>query len=328
MIKFLIISSLILMSGCAGIPAYNATGCASILECREDAEIVKLPSHQELLNLPPAKVRPIVAVYSFDDKTGQRRRQDGVASFSTAVSQGAMEMLIDALKTAGNGTWFRVVERGGLDHLVRERQIVRSTRQDFAKDGEKAQVQPLLFAGMLIEGGIIGYDANTETGGMGARWLGVGATTQYRRDSVIVSLRAISTLTGEVLLNVQSKKTILSVGGGFDVFKFMDMDTQLLEIENGVSFNESVTYATRTAIEAAVLAMIQQGHERGFWEITQPQQDTGAMTDKGTNEEVGTEIAVKPSVYNEDKLFDSRWTGKILRSPTKDPEPKGDQNGE
>jgi curli production assembly/transport component CsgG len=135
-------------------------------------------------------------------------------------------------------------------------------------------------------------------------------------------------LTGEVLLNVQSKKTILSVGGGFDVFKFMDMDTQLLEIENGVSFNESVTYATRTAIEAAVLAMIQQGHERGFWEITQPQQDTGAMTDKGTNEEVGTEIAVKPSVYNEDKLFDSRWTGKILRSPTKDPEPKGDQNGE
>ena len=74
MIKFLIISSLILMSGCAGIPAYNATGCASILECREDAEIVKLPSHQELLNLPPAKVRPIVAVYSFEDKTGQRRR--------------------------------------------------------------------------------------------------------------------------------------------------------------------------------------------------------------------------------------------------------------
>ena len=42
-------------------------------------------------------------------------------------------MVIDALKTAGGGTWFRVVERNGIDHLVRERQIIRSARQDFAK---------------------------------------------------------------------------------------------------------------------------------------------------------------------------------------------------
>ena len=31
--------------------------------------------------------------------------------------------------------------------------------------------------------------------------------------------------------------------------------------------NESVTYATRSAIEAGVLELIYQGHERGFWEI-------------------------------------------------------------
>ena len=64
------------------------------------------------------------------------------------------------------------------------------------------------------------YDTNIESGGRGARTLGIGHQASYRRDVVTVSLRGISTLTGEVLLNVQSKKTILSVGSGFDVFKF------------------------------------------------------------------------------------------------------------
>ena len=85
----------------------------------------------ELLNFP-AEVKPIVAVYNFADYTGQRR-MDGVASFSTAVTQGGTELLIDALKTAGGGTWFRVVERAGIDNLVRERQIIRSTRDKVSK---------------------------------------------------------------------------------------------------------------------------------------------------------------------------------------------------
>ena len=45
------------------------------------------------------------------------------------------------------------------------------------------------------------------------------------------------------------------------------MDTKLLEIEDGNGFNESVTYATRSAIEVAVLELIYQGHDRGYWEI-------------------------------------------------------------
>ncbi len=125
----------------------------------------------------------------------------------------------------------------------------------------------MLFAGILLEGGIIGFDTNMESGGRGARYLGVGRTVSYRRDVVTVSLRGISTLTGEVLLNVQTKKTILSVGAGFDVFKFIDMDTELVEYEDGVAENESVTVATRAAIEAAVLALIKQGDKRGYWEI-------------------------------------------------------------
>ena len=237
--------------------------------CVEGPEVVKLPSYIELMQLPPAKEKPIVAVYNFIDKTGQRKNREGIADFSTAVTQGGVEMVIDALKTAGEGKWFRVVERNGIDALVRERQIIRSARTDYAKatNTEAKGVQPLLFAGMIIEGGIIGYDSNIKTGGRGARTLGIGFARRYQQDVVTVSMRAVSVLTGEVLLNVQTRKTVLSYGSSGDVFRFVEQGTQLIEIEDGVGNNESVTYATRTAIEAAVLELIYQGHERGFWQI-------------------------------------------------------------
>ena len=235
--------------------------------CIEEPEVIRLPSYVELLNLPPAKEMPIVAVYGFLDKTGQRKEREGIADFSTAVTQGGTEMLIDALKTAGDGKWFRVVERTGIDNLVRERQIIRSARQEFAGDGGPQPLNPLLFAGMIIEGGIIGYDTNIKTGGRGARLLGIGKSKRYQQDVVTVSVRAISVLTGEVLLNVQSKKTILSYGGSGDIFRFVDNSTTLVEYEDGVGNNESVTYATRTAIEAGVLELVYQGHERGYWKI-------------------------------------------------------------
>ena len=237
--------------------------------CVEQPEVVKLPAYIDLLNLPPAENKPVVAVYGFLDKTGQRKDSVTGQSFSTAVTQGGTELLIDALKTAGGGTWFRVVERQGIDALVRERQIIRSGRDEAAKKlGEESKgVGPLLFAGMIIEGGIIGYDSNVKTGGRGARTLGIGWSRSYRQDIVTVSVRAVSVLTGEILLNVQTKKSILSYGSGGDVFRFIEQGTQLIEYEDGVGNNESVTYAVRTAIEAAVLEMVYQGDERGFWTI-------------------------------------------------------------
>ena len=154
------------------------------------------------------------------------------------------------------------------------RQIVRSTRSEQAKQAgldEFQELQPMLFAGMILEGGIVGYDSNIETGGTGARYLGIGTTNQYRRDNITVSLRAVSTLTGEVILNVQTNKTVLSSGQAGDVFRFLDMDTKLLELESGMTQNESVTYAVRSAIESAVLELIKQGDERGYWKIVYPE---------------------------------------------------------
>ena len=270
---------LILLAGCSSIPIPYTKDCRSdLVECVEDPKQVMLPTFERLMNLPPAETMPIVAVYSFTDQTGARKRRDNIADFSSAVTQGAATLLIDALKAAGNGTWFRVVERVGIDHLVRERQIVKSTREDFE---ETRILNPLLFAGMILEGGIIGYDSNIETGGRGARTLGIGGQTQYRRDIVVISLRAVSTLTGEILLNVQTSKTVLSTALGYDVFKFIDIDTQLIEIEDGITQNESNTYSVRACIEAAVLALIEQGDSRGYWKINYPvpEETTDEQTD-------------------------------------------------
>ena len=272
----LILAAPILISSCASIVppgGLNATNCNPSLNlaCVEDPQVVEMPTHEQLRNLPKPEKPVIVAVYKYMDKTGQRKQKGNAAMFSTAVTQGGETMLIDALKSAGEGNWFRVVERVGLDHLTRERQIVRTTREQYNTDGEdKTGLAPLLFAGIILEGGIIGFDTNIETGGVGARTLGVGYSQQYRRDIVTVSLRAVSTLTGEILLNVQASKTILSIADGYDVFKFVDMDTQLVEIEDGMTENESVTRSLRSTIEAAVLELIYQGDERGFWKINWP----------------------------------------------------------
>ena len=272
------------IQGCASMVAprgLSATNCAPALEmpsgtryiqCVEDPKVVELPTHEELRQLPPAEKMPVVAVYSFLDLTGQRKSAGGVAMFSTAITQGASTMLIDALKTAGNGKWFRVVERVGIDHLTRERQIVRTTRQQYDEEDDTG-LAPLLFAGIILEGGVIGFDTNIETGGRGARYLGIGMSQAYRRDIVTVHLRAVSTLTGEILLNVQTSKTILSIANGFDVFKFIDMDTQLVEIEDGMTENESVTRSLRSCIEAAVLELIYQGEEHEFWKVNRPEDE-------------------------------------------------------
>ena len=286
--------SVILLTGCASFPQWSdqprdcndragkyaegwnkdvVTGVQKSMArkyiCVDNPEVVKLPSYLELLALPKAQERPIVAVYQFQDKTGQRKAREGIADFSTAVTQGGVEMVIDALKTAGGGTWFRVAERNGIDHLVRERQIIRSARDDYARStGETPQgLQPLLFAGMIIEGGVIGYDTNLKSGGTGARYLGIGATKQYREDTVTVSLRTVSVSTGEILMEVLITKTILSVAVNQDVFRFIEMGTELVEVENGVTKNESVTIALQKAIETGVYETILEGNRRGYWSV-------------------------------------------------------------
>jgi len=229
----------------------------------KDSKILELQS-EKLKNLPAAQVQPTVAVYpnSFKDLTGQRKSNSTFALFSTAVTQAPEAYLIRALKHAANGKFFKVVERVGLDDLTKERQLIRSTRQEF---DEETKLKPLLFAGLLIQGGVVSYDTNITSGGVGARYLGIGSSKQYREDTVSVSLRLVSVSTGEVLTEVLVSKNILSAGISQDVFRFIEMGTELVEIEGGFTENESVSIALQRAVETGVLNIITIGIERGYW---------------------------------------------------------------
>jgi len=220
---------------------------------------------EELKNLPAAKSRPTIAIYpnSFKDLTGQRRSNSTFALFSTAITQAPEAFLIRAFKHTSGGKFFRVVERVGLDDLTKERQLIRSTRQEFEEDNK---MKPLLFAGLLVQGGVVSYEANLKSGGAGARYLGIGSSKQYREDAVTISLRLVSVSTGEVLTETLVSKSILSTSISQDIFRFIETGTELVEIEGGVAENESVSIALQKAIETGVLNIIKIGIERGYWE--------------------------------------------------------------
>ena len=232
----------------------------------DQAEIQEFVFNKELRDLPPMVQKPTVAIYAFTDLTGQRKPSENLSSFSTAVTQAPEVFLIRALRGAGYGEVFQVVERKGLENLSKERQLIKSTRESYDGEGIN-RLPPLLFAGLIIEGGVVGYDTNTLTGGAGARYLGIGVSKRYVKDNVTVSLRLVSVATGEVLIDVISTKTILSVGYSQDLFRFVEVGTALVEVENGTAQNESVNIATQKAIEEAVLQLIKDGKAKGYWEF-------------------------------------------------------------
>jgi curli production assembly/transport component CsgG len=223
---------------------------------------------------PPAGGPVPVAVYSFRDLTGQRKSQANIASLSSAVTQGAENYLIKALQDVGDSRWFTVLERVGLENLIKERQMIRQMREQY--QGRDAKPLPaMIFAGIIMEGGIVGYDSNTITGGSGMRLFGIGASTQYQSDTVTVTLRTVSVSTGEVLTSTTVTKTVLSYMDKLTLLRFVDDGTTLganalaLEGEIGGSINESINKAIDIAVQAAVVNTIQEGSRKGIWAFKQ-----------------------------------------------------------
>ncbi len=210
-----------------------------------------------------------IAVYEFKDYTGQRKPSQRFSQLSTAVTQGADSWVIDALQNAGKGDWFTVIERGGLNNLVKERQLAKSTYEQYEQGETKPQLKPLKLAGLILEGGIIGYDANVVSGGNGLRYFGIGGDTSYRTDQVSVSMRLVSVNSGKVLLTVNVTKTIASVKDDFNVFRFFEMGTRAFELESGAAANEPTSVAVKTAIDQAIIDMIYKGEEKGLWDFEQ-----------------------------------------------------------
>ena len=255
----------LILSGCAVIQSTGLTETDPTITTQREG----VKKEFDIIPGPATGKQLSVAVYSFLDKTGQRRPQANVASLSTAVTQGAETFLIQALQGVGQGKWFDVVERVGIDNLVKERTIIKQMRE--AYEGKDAKpLMPMQFAGMIIEGGIIGYDTTVSSGGAGMRIFGIGKQTQWSQDTVTISLRMVSVNTGKVLATVTVQKTILSTADSMTALRFFDNATKAFEAEAGLTINEPGTYAVKAAVELGVVELIKEGERKGIWEFKKP----------------------------------------------------------
>lgn len=254
------------------------------------------PATITLKSLPLPKEQVVVGVYKFKDQTGQYKPTEIGSTFSTAVTQGATSILIKALQ---DSKWFVPIERENLSNLLNERNIIRSTRQEYATDSniKEAPLTPLLFAGVLLEGGIISYDSNIITGGYGARYFGAGASTQYRQDRVSIYLRLVSTSNGKILNTVYVSKTILSQSVDASLFRYVNLN-RLLEVETGFTRNEPVQLAVTEAIEKAVEGLVVDGIKDKIWEVKASNDEVTAFLDAYAKEKEEADLAL---LYGRDK---------------------------
>jgi curli production assembly/transport component CsgG len=235
--------------------------CTSALHPLETERVkpgINSKVHKSLKEMPEPQSKVVAAVYRFRDQTGQYKPTQTGASWSTAVTQGATSILIKSMEDSG---WFTPIEREGVSNLLNERQIIQKTRQ---QNNQSGQLPPLLFAGVLLEGGVIGYDTNVITGGGGLRFLGTAASGQYRKDQVTIYLRAVSTKTGRVLETVHTTKSIISQELQSGAFRYIDTN-RLLEAEAGFTYNEPPVMAVTEAIDEAVKMLIINGENDGVW---------------------------------------------------------------
>ncbi|WKK74315.2 CsgG/HfaB family protein [Marivirga salinae] len=218
--------------------------------------------YKQLTSLPEPKDKIVAAVYKFRDQTGQYKESETGASWSTAVTQGATSILLRAMEESG---WFIPIEREGLSNLLNERKIIRSSRANYT-DVKDQLLPPLVFAGIIIEGGIVSFDSNIKTGGAGLRYFGSGSSGQYREDRVTIYLRAVSTSNGRILKTIYTSKTILSQQVDVGVFRFVSL-RRLLEAEMGFTYNEPSEMAVKEAIEKAVIGLVIEGIDDQLWQV-------------------------------------------------------------
>ncbi|MFC1503143.1 CsgG/HfaB family protein [Pseudomonadota bacterium] len=249
-----------------GLVLLVLSGCSTSLDIPEISNeatlMARSSTYKDLVSLPRPRGKIFVAVYDFRDQTGQYRPQPN-SNFSTAVPQGGAALLTNALL---DSKWFIPLEREGLQNLLTERKIIRAAqKKDEAPKNHGSYLPSLTSANVMIEGGIVAYDTNIKTGGAGARYLGVGASGQFRTDQVTVNVRAVDVRSGKVLLSITTSKTILSKELQAGVFKFIDYK-DLLEAELGYTTNEPVNVALMSAIDSAVVHFIVGGIKIGLWQ--------------------------------------------------------------
>jgi curli production assembly/transport component CsgG len=251
------LSAVVLLGGCT---VFDRERDAALAASSQPAGLTPVSGvHHDLTNLPPPKGKIVVAVYGFRDQTGQYKPSPD-SSFSTAVTQGAASLLNKAML---DSNWFIPVEREGLQNVLTERRIVRAIE---AQQNNGSNLAGLLPAVILLEGGIVGYESNVRTGGAGARFLGIGASEEFRTDQVTVNLRAVDIRSGRILVSTTTTKGIYSYKLGADVYRFTSYQ-HLLEAEVGYTRNEPAQLCVQEAIESALVHLIAQGVRDNHWTL-------------------------------------------------------------
>ncbi len=292
---------------CIVFTSFLFVGCGAYFNQpvgKQEARIGETTNQTKKLYTLPAPSEAIIAgVYNFRDQTGQYKSIEAGSTFSTAITQGATTILIKALQ---DSKWFRPIERENINNLMNERNIIRATREEYRKadDNTPARMTPLLFAGILLEGGVVSYDSNIMTGGAGARYFGVGASTQYRQDRISVYLRAVSTSTGEVLKTVYVSKTILSQAVDVSLFRYVNFE-RLLEVETGFTKNEPAQMAVQEAIEKSVEVLILEGIKDKLWSTAEGEEK---------NKEVVDEYLLEKEVEESTGLYERRFLKNDFRN--------------
>ncbi|HBS25763.1 MAG TPA: curli production assembly/transport protein CsgG [Gammaproteobacteria bacterium] len=283
-----------------------ASGCAAIKPPPEPARVITpaeitpiTQSGEALLKLPEPAGKILVGVYSFRDMTGQFKPSPS-NSFSTVVTQGASAFLVKALIDSG---WFIPLERQGLNNVLTERKI--RTQQLGGKS-----TSSLLSAPLIIEGGIVAYDSNTRTGGAGAQYLGIGASTQYREDQVTVNLRLVDIQSGKIMHSASTTKSIFSRKINSQVFSFVRFK-ELLELEAGYSYNEPVQMCVIDAIESALIQIIAVGLDEKSWALKDAVDIQHAVFQKYLKNHQRTPISQQAAKSTRKKNTD-RYTLKML----------------
>lgn len=244
--------------------AFIAAGCGGWGHIKQGMPIEnKTPVSMKLTHIPQPKRKIAITVYKSRDMTGQYKFHPTATSFSTAVTQGSTPMVIKAAMDSG---WFVVAEREGLGNLLAEQKILK---QKLTLLGKDANVEEnLLLPEYIIEGGITEYNENIVTGGLGAKFFGVGPTTEISIASLMVDLRLVRVTTGMVVEAVSVSKRVMSYEVDFSVFRFVKAN-RLLEAEMGITNNEPAQMAVREAIETAMMLLISKGVKKGIWEPAQ-----------------------------------------------------------
>ncbi|WP_151992641.1 curli production assembly/transport protein CsgG [Buttiauxella massiliensis] len=255
--RLLLIVAVCLLSGCLTAPPKEAA---------KPTLMPRAQSYRDLTHLPESKGKLFVSVYNIQDETGQFKPYPA-SNFSTAVPQSATAMLVTALK---DSRWFVPLERQGLQNLLNERKIIRAAQENgTVAENNRRPLDSLIAANVMVEGSIIGYESNVKSGGVGARYFGIGGETQYQLDQIAVNLRVVNVSTGEVLSSVNTSKTILSYEVQAGVFRFVDYQ-RLLEGEIGYTTNEPVMMCLMSAIETGVIYLVNDGINRGLWDLQNP----------------------------------------------------------